>query len=360
MDDDRSLDEFSEEQPAVATPAAGDAANLDALRVIVADEQLAAPWETFPPEARAHSQPADAPTPPPLVPLQQHAGRSLLVPAVLVLTAVIVLIGQRMMTNDVDATPRVAAKPDTARSASAAPARETAAAVPTVPSAPISQPAPESSTKDAVSGERRVRAVGTTARPVRATVRAAARDDRARTSVRPPAVTRSAAAPRAFVKEAPNPTAALAPALPTPVAVAPPLREEPRASEPPAPPPAAVSAPTPAPEPALTPETRAVLSALDRYQQGFSALDANAVHDVWPSVDVKALDHAFAQLDEQTFDLQGCDVRVAGARAEASCTGTAIYVRKVGRKTAREEARRWTFTLRADSNQWVIDKVDVR
>jgi hypothetical protein len=121
-----------------------------------------------------------------------------------------------------------------------------------------------------------------------------------------------------------------------------------------------VSAPAPAPEPGLTPETRAVLSTLDRYQHAFSVLDAIAVQDVWPSVDVKALDRAFAQLDEQAIDLQGCDVRVSGARAEAACTGTATYVRKVGRKAAREEARRWMFTLREDGTQWVIDKVDVR
>ena len=359
MADDRDLDEFSEEQPAVAPPATGEAADRDTLRIIVADEQLAAPWETFLPEERTHSQPADAaasaPAPPPRVPLQQHARRSLLVPAVLVLTAVIVLIGQRITTKNSDATPRAAAQRDAARAPSTPPARETVVAA--VPAAPIIPAVPESSTRDTVSVERRLRPVGTTAR-------AAAGDARARTVARPPALTRSAPAARTVVKEAANPTtAALAPPmpeLPTPVAVAPPPREEPRASEPPAPTPAAVSAPAPAPEPGLTPEARAVLSTLDRYQHAFSVLDAIAVQDVWPSVDVKALDRAFAQLDEQTVDLQSCDVRVSGARAEAACTGTAIYVRKVGRKAARAEARRWTFTLREDSNQWVIDKVDVR
>jgi hypothetical protein len=100
--------------------------------------------------------------------------------------------------------------------------------------------------------------------------------------------------------------------------------------------------------------------ALNRYQQGFNTLDAIAVHDVWPSVDVKALDRAFAQIDEQTFDLQGCRVTVTGPRAEAACSGTASYVRKVGRKAAQLESRQWTFTLRQDSEEWVIDKVDVR
>jgi hypothetical protein len=99
---------------------------------------------------------------------------------------------------------------------------------------------------------------------------------------------------------------------------------------------------------------------LNRYQQAFSTLDANAVHDVWPGVDVKALDRAFGQLEEQSVDLQGCDVTIAGSRAEVSCGGTASYVRKVGRKATRLEQRRWNFTLRQDNNEWVIATVDAR
>jgi hypothetical protein len=128
----------------------------------------------------------------------------------------------------------------------------------------------------------------------------------------------------------------------------------------PTPPPAAVAAPSATPAGGLTAETRAVALALNRYQDAFSALDANAAHAVWPSVDVRALAKAFDQLEEQTFDLEGCDITVTGARAEAVCAGNARYVRKVGNRALRVEPRRWRFTLRQTSDQWVIDTVDAR
>jgi hypothetical protein len=81
---------------------------------------------------------------------------------------------------------------------------------------------------------------------------------------------------------------------------------------------------------------------------------------VWPDVDVRALDRAFDQLAQQTFDLRSCDVGVSGERAEAVCTGTASYTRKVGNKAMRVEARRWRFALRRDGSEWLIQGVDVR
>lgn len=112
--------------------------------------------------------------------------------------------------------------------------------------------------------------------------------------------------------------------------------------------------------PGLTDETRAVAMVLNRYQQAFSALDANAAHAVWPTVDVKALAKAFGQLDEQTFELEGCNISVAGARAEADCSGNARYIRKVGSRALRVEPRHWHFRLRQADAQWVIDAVDAR
>jgi len=133
----------------------------------------------------------------------------------------------------------------------------------------------------------------------------------------------------------------------------------------PAPPPTAVFAPSataPSAPPAgtLTAETRAVALALNRYQDAFSALDVNAAHAVWPSVDVKALAKAFDQLEEQTFDLEGCNITVAGAQAEADCAGHARYIPKVGNRTLRVEPRRWRFKLRQANDQWFIDAVDAR
>ena len=88
--------------------------------------------------------------------------------------------------------------------------------------------------------------------------------------------------------------------------------------------------------------------------------DANAAHAVWPSVDVKALVKAFDQLEEQTFELEGCNISVTGARADADCAGNARYIRKVGNRALRVEPRHWHFRLRQAGDQWVIDGVDAR
>jgi len=121
-----------------------------------------------------------------------------------------------------------------------------------------------------------------------------------------------------------------------------------------------VAAPTASPAGGLTAETRAVALALNRYQDAFSALDVSAAHAVWPTVDVRALAKAFDQLEEQTFDLEGCNITVAGALAEADCAGNARYVRKVGNRALRVEPRRWHFKLRQTNDQWVIDAVNAR
>jgi len=188
------------------------------------------------------------------------------------------------------------------------------------------------------------------ARPVRPVI------ERAEASPPPaPIISASTSSPAVPATSSAPPVAAV---IPVPV---PPESPAAPPSIPNAPPPrAVVSAPSAAPAGALTSETRAVAVALDRYQNAFSALDANAAHAVWPSVDVKALARAFDQLETQTFDLEGCDITVSGARAEADCAGNARYVRKVGNKALRVEPRRWHFTLRQTNDQWLIDAVNAR
>jgi hypothetical protein len=174
-------------------------------------------------------------------------------------------------------------------------------------------------------------------------------------SARPvPAVSSAPAAPP--VSSTPTePAVTSAPTVPAVTSAAPVS-----APNPAPPPPAPVSAPSTTPAGALTPETRAVAVALNRYQDAFSTLDAGAVHAVWPSVDVRALAKAFDQLEDQTFELEGCNISVAGAQAEADCAGNARYTRKVGNRALRVEPRRWHFKLRQTNNQWVIDAVDAR
>ena len=184
--------------------------------------------------------------------------------------------------------------------------------------------------------------------------------------VAPPNPVPPASVTSAATATAPNPAAASAPASNSPSVPAPnsppaSVSDSPAASSPsPAAPPAVVSPPSATPAGALTTETRAVAVALNRYQDAFSALDANAAHAVWPNVDAKALAKAFDQLEEQTFELEGCNITVTGARAEADCAGNARYVRKVGNKALRVEPRRWHFRLRQANDQWLIDAVDAR
>ena len=132
------------------------------------------------------------------------------------------------------------------------------------------------------------------------------------------------------------------------------------AAPPSAPVSAPVSAPSATPAAGVTAETRGVTLALNRYQEAFSALDVGAAHAVWPGVDVRALAKAFDQLEEQTFELNACNIAVAGVQAEADCGGNARYVRKVGNRALRVEPRRWHFKLRQTNDQWVIDAVNAR
>ena len=171
----------------------------------------------------------------------------------------------------------------------------------------------------------------------------------------PATLERERLAPRVEERSAVPPAPSLPPVA---AAVAPPPMPDFGSAPPvtiPNPPPASL-----APVPGPTADTRAVAVVLNRYQQAFSAMDVGAAAEVWPSVDVKALAKAFDQLEEQRFDLQACNITVAGVRAEAECGGNARYIRKVGGRALRVEPRHWRFTLRQANDNWVIDAVDAR
>jgi hypothetical protein len=168
-----------------------------------------------------------------------------------------------------------------------------------------------------------------------------------------------------------------APAAPVP---APPVRPDisPPASAVPAPGPVAGPAPTgPAPlsargaadvgEPAARPPMTTMVSdeahiqaTLRRYEAAYGRLDARAAQSVWPSVDARALARAFDGLDSQTLQIERCDVQVRGALAEAACQGSTTYVRRVGSKTPRTEARQWSFRLEKVDEQWQIQTARIR
>jgi hypothetical protein len=103
-----------------------------------------------------------------------------------------------------------------------------------------------------------------------------------------------------------------------------------------------------------------IQATLRRYEAAYGRLDARAAQSVWPSVDARALARAFDGLDSQTLQIERCDVQVRGALAEAACQGSTTYVRRVGSKTPRTEARQWSFRLEKVGEEWQIQTARIR
>lgn len=175
-----------------------------------------------------------------------------------------------------------------------------------------------------------------------------------------PAPSRPMPAPPAAPAPAPQRTAAAAPA---------PARESAQVTAP-APTTLALAMPpaSPAAEPvvhtaALDTSAEAAAAAADeehiestltRFRTAYSKLDARAAREVWPSVDVEALDRAFRGLKSQELRFDRCDLTVDGARARAACRGRAVYVPRVGNQSPKAAPREWTFELRKSDQRWTI------
>ena len=158
----------------------------------------------------------------------------------------------------------------------------------------------------------------------------------------------------------PAATAAPAPPpAPLTAEVSPPAAAPPRpAAAPPVAPPAA--APAAAAASAIESSTAAIRNTLARYEEAFTALDANAAREVWPTVNTRNLSRAFERLEEQEVAFEGCQIKVADARAEATCQGTARYVPRIGDRTPRVDQREWHFSLVKTRDEWLIGAVDAR
>ena len=107
-------------------------------------------------------------------------------------------------------------------------------------------------------------------------------------------------------------------------------------------------------------EADQISGVLTLYRSAFNALDSAAARRVWPSVDERALDRAFAGLQQQDVAFENCQIDVAGVRAAARCNGVARYVPKVGSRNPQTLAREWKFALQKVDDRWVIDAVDAR
>lgn len=107
-------------------------------------------------------------------------------------------------------------------------------------------------------------------------------------------------------------------------------------------------------------EARAIENVLGRYRTAFNQLDAGAAVAVWPTMQEKTLAKAFERLESHDVAFESCEIEIFSVLAEAACSGSSRYVRKVGSRTPRHEARRWRFSLRKVGDGWLIDSVDAR
>lgn len=123
------------------------------------------------------------------------------------------------------------------------------------------------------------------------------------------------------------------------------------------PPPAPEAAPRPVP--AAVDERAAVRTTLSRYEAAYSSLDSAGAKAVWPTVDQRALAHAFDGLAAQRVALGTCEVGVNGQSARAICVGKAAWTPKVG-GGQQTKSRTWTFDLRRSDTTWQIVRVDTR
>jgi hypothetical protein len=193
-------------------------------------------------------------------------------------------------------------------------------------------------------------------------------NDVRREPVQPPAV---AAAVRP--EPEPMPSASLeahpvAASLPTPVVAAAyvePPRFEPSRPEPLRPEPAPVARPEPVAmraeaAPPIVNEEDGIRTTLTRWRTAYSELDAGAAQAVWPSVDVRALRTAFRGIKSQELHFDRCQLTVTGARAQAACSGRAVYVPGVGDRSPRTSSREWKFDLQKADDRWTIASASAR
>jgi hypothetical protein len=105
-------------------------------------------------------------------------------------------------------------------------------------------------------------------------------------------------------------------------------------------------------------QEQGVRDVLDRYASAFERLDVRAAKAVRPTLDDRALQRAFEQLDGQQVRLGSCSFSINERAANARCQGSATYHPKVGRRVVHVTGREWTFNLSKHDGGWQI--VDAR
>jgi hypothetical protein len=105
-------------------------------------------------------------------------------------------------------------------------------------------------------------------------------------------------------------------------------------------------------------QEQVVRDVLDRYASAFERLDVRAAKAMRPTLDDRALQRAFEQLDAQQVRLGSCSFSINEHDANARCQGSATYHPKVGRRAVHVTGREWTFNLSKADGGWQI--VDAR
>jgi hypothetical protein len=102
-----------------------------------------------------------------------------------------------------------------------------------------------------------------------------------------------------------------------------------------------------------------VRSVLARFEAAYSALNASAAQQIWPTVDARSLARAFDGLESQRVSLGTCSVSVNSATARAECSGSTTWTPKVG-GGSRTERRHWRFELARTGSAWRIVGAEAR
>lgn len=112
------------------------------------------------------------------------------------------------------------------------------------------------------------------------------------------------------------------------------------------------------PEPLIAvADEEAVRQTLQHYAQAYGEMDVLATARVWPSVDRRALAHAFTTIKSQGLTFENCRVSLAESSATARCRGTVQFVRRVGNPVPLTALQEWMFRMRKLGNDWIIEEL---
>ena len=110
----------------------------------------------------------------------------------------------------------------------------------------------------------------------------------------------------------------------------------------------------------LLDDEQMVRHVLQQYRVAYEQLDAAAAKSVWPTVDERALMHAFQQLASQRVTFRSCGISITGTGANARCRGEAEYLPKIGAKRAYTTSGEWVFDLARERTSWRIINATVQ